>query len=235
MPELLGWADQGLAFDVAVHVGTLSAILFYFKDNILKLLNDFFCSIAKRKVVGQSTLVWAVGFGTIPVGLFGLIFGDLVEQYTRSGVVIATTTIIFGLVLWVADRRAGSKSEFDITIKLAMIIGLVQALALIPGVSRSGVTMSAALLLGFSRLASANFSFLLSIPVIMLSGGLEGLKVLKGDTVVAWHDLVLGALISGLSAYLCIKLFMGLISRMSMLPFVIYRIFLGLFLFSMFL
>jgi len=235
VPKLLGWADQGLAFDVAVHVGTLAAILFYFKDRLAGLVRDFFASIARREKVGDSTLVWSVGFATVPVGLFGLAFNDAIEQYARNGLVIAAMTIIFGIALYVADKKSGLKTEYDMTIKLALIVGLAQAIALIPGVSRSGVTMTAALMLGFSHSASANFSFLLSIPVIVLAGGLEAVKLIKTPDALSWSDLAIGAAISGLSAYLCVRLFMALIARVSMLPFVIYRMILGVFLFAMFL
>ena len=143
VPKLLGWADQGLAFDVAVHVGTLAAILFYFKDRLAGLVRDFFASIARREKVGDSTLVWSVGFATVPVGLFGLAFSDAIEQYARSGLVIAAMTIIFGIALYFADKKSGLKTEYEMTIKLALIVGLAQAIALIPGVSRSGVTMQA--------------------------------------------------------------------------------------------
>ena len=232
VPKLLGWADQGLAFDVAVHVGTLVAILIYFKDRIATLLRDFFASIAQKKTVGQSTLVWATGFGTIPVGLFGLAFGDFIEQYARNGALIAIMTIVFGLILGFADKKSGAKDEAAITIKIALIIGLAQAIALIPGVSRSGVTMTAALMLGFSRTASANFSFLLSIPVIVLAGGLEAIKM---PDSLPWSDLAIGAAISGVSAYLCVRLFMAMLQRISMMPFVIYRLVLGVFLLLAFL
>lgn len=235
VPKLLGWADQGLAFDVAVHVGTLAAILFYFKDRLAGLVRDFFASIARRERVGDSTLVWSVGFATVPVGLFGLAFNDAIEQYARNGLVIAAMTIIFGIALYVADKKSGLKTEYEMTIKLALIVGLAQAIALVPGVSRSGVTMTAALMLGFSHNASANFSFLLSIPVIVLAGGLEAVKLLKTPDALAWSDLAIGAAVSGLSAYLCVRLFMALIARASMLPFVIYRMILGVFLFAMFL
>lgn len=235
VPELLGWSDQGLAFDVAVHFGTLFAILFYFKDRIFGYLRDFFASIKFKKPVGDSTLVWSVGFATIPAGIFGLLLGDLIEKYARSSIIIALTTIIFGLILLIADRKNGLKDESYITIKIAVIIGFAQALALVPGVSRSGVTMSAALLLGFSRLASANFSFLLSIPVILLAGGLEALKLTKLEAHIAWSDIFVGVIVSGISAYACVKLFVGAISKMSMLPFVVYRLALGVFLLLWFL
>lgn len=234
VPKLLGWQDQGLAFDVAVHVGTLTAILFYFKDSINKLLSDFFASIMQRKKVGDSTLVWSVGFATLPVGLCGLALNNIIEQYARSGIIIAITTILFAMVLFIADKNHGLKSEYDMTIKLAFIIGLAQAIALIPGVSRSGITMSAALLLGFSRTASANFSFLMSIPVILLAGLLETVKLANSPCHISWSDLILGTVISGVSAYICVKLFVVLISKMSMLPFVVYRLVLGVFLIAVF-
>ena len=235
VPKLLGWADQGLAFDVAVHVGTLAAILFYFKDRLAGLVRDFFASIARREKVGDSTLVWSVGFATVPVGLFGLAFNDAIEQYARNGLVIAAMTIIFGIALYVADKKSGLKTEYDMTIKLALIVGLAQAIALIPGVSRSGVTMTAALMLGFSHSASANFSFLLSIPVIVLAGGLEAVKLIKTPDALSWSDLAIGAAVSGLSAYLCVRLFMAMLQRISMMPFVIYRLVLGVFLLLTFL
>ncbi|MCD8212808.1 MAG: undecaprenyl-diphosphate phosphatase [Campylobacter sp.] len=234
VPKLLGWSDQGLAFDVAVHIGTLIAILWYFKDRLAKLLNDFCASIAQRRPVGDSTLVWSVGLATIPVGFFGLIFNDFIAQHARNSLLIASTTIIFGVILFIADRKSGLKNEYDMTIKFALVIGLAQALALIPGVSRSGITISAALFLGFSRSTSANFSFLMSIPVIILAGGFEALKLVESPHHLPWGDLLLGIVVSGVSAYICVKLFMAMIARMSMLPFVVYRLILGVFLFCVF-
>ncbi|MCR4941433.1 MAG: undecaprenyl-diphosphate phosphatase [Campylobacter sp.] len=234
VPSLFGWQDQGLAFDVAVHVGTLGAILFYFRKDLLTLIKDFFASIKQRKLVGKSNLVWGLGFGTIPAGLFGLFLKDYIEIYARSPIVIAATTIIFGIILYLADKKSGAKSEIDITIRIALIIGLAQALALIPGVSRSGVTISMALFLGFSRTAAANFSFLLSIPIIILAGGVKALQKFSGEELVqattSWGDLALGAILSGVSAYICVKLFMALIAKISMTPFVVYRLILGIFL-----
>ncbi|AQW81844.1 undecaprenyl-diphosphate phosphatase [Campylobacter pinnipediorum] len=233
VPELLGWKDQGLVFDVAVHIGTLFAIVFYFRNMVFSALKDFFCSIKLKKNVGQSRLVWAVGFGTIPAGIIGLLIKDIVEDYARNGLIIAFTTIIFGIILFFADKKNGNKQEGDISIKIALVIGLAQAFALIPGVSRSGVTISMALLLGFSKVASANFSFLLSIPIIILAGGLKLLKINSSDVIVS--DLLIGMFVSGISAYICVKLFISIISKISMLPFVIYRILLGCFLLFWFL
>jgi len=234
VPKFLGWEDQGLAFDVALHVGTLLAVVFYFRFEIINILKDLLKSIKFREKVGESTLGWAVLIGTIPVGLAGLSFNDFISDNLRSPYVIAATTIIFGLALFLSDRKVGIKSETAITIKVAILIGIAQAIALIPGTSRSGITITAALFLGFSRVASARFSFLLSIPVIVLAGGLETIKLIKSETVVVWSELFLGVGLSAVSAYACIYLFLKLISKSSMLPFVIYRLCLGLFLLSVF-
>ncbi len=235
VPKLLGWSDQGLAFDVALHVGTLLAILYYFKDDLLPLTKDFFSSIKQKCKVGESSVVWGVMLGTVPVGLVGLFGGHWIEQNLRSPLVIAFSTIFFGLVLLVGDKKAGDKDILSITLKLALIIGIAQALALIPGTSRSGITMSAAMLLGFSRVASARFSFLLSIPVIVLAGGLKGIELAQSGVDESYSMLLLAIVLSAFSAYLCIKWLMALLSKSTMMPFVIYRIVLGTFLFYMFL
>jgi len=234
VPRFLGWEDQGLAFDVALHVGSLLAVLYYFKNEIISIVKDILFSIKERKQVGESTLGWAVLLGTIPVGLAGLSFNDFISDTLRTPQVIAATTIIFGLALFLSDRKVGIKSESDIDIKTAIFIGIAQAVALIPGTSRSGITITAALFLGFSRVASARFSFLLSIPVIVLAGGLKTIELIESKTTVVWSELFLGVVLSGASAYLCIYLFLKLISKSSMLPFVIYRLLLGAFLISVF-
>ncbi len=233
-PKLLGWKDQGLVYDVAMHVGTLFAVLWYFREDLLPLMRDFLASLKKRETVGESGVVWGVLLGTVPVGLAGLAFKDFIELNLRSPLVIAFATIFFGLVLWVADKKAGDKSVMQISLKIALFIGIAQALALIPGTSRSGITMSAALMLGFSRVASARFSFLLSIPVIILAGGLSGLKVVQNGISEPYSMLFGAVALSALSAYLCIKALMALLEKSTMTPFVVYRLILGGFLFWVF-
>ena len=228
VPMIVGWQDQGLAFDVAVHVGTLTAVVAYFRHELQVMARDWAASLVQRKTVGDSRLAWAVGFGTIPVGLAGLLFGDLVETQLRSTLVIATTTIVFGILLGWSDKTGSrQRSEHSITWKDVFIIGCAQAIALIPGTSRSGITMTAALMLGLSREAAARFSFLLSIPVIVLAGGLKTLELAASEGAVDWQAIVLGAAISGVSAYLCIHFFLKLLERIGMMPFVIYRLLLG--------
>ena len=236
LPLIAGWQDQGLAFDVAVHVGTLSAVVYYFRDTLRTLFRDWFQGIKQRQQVGESRLAWAVLWGTIPVGLAGLAFKDIIETDLRDPLVIAITTIIFGLLLGYADwrgkrqRTESNLSWFDI-----LFIGCAQAIALIPGTSRSGITITAALLLGLTRPAAARFSFLLSIPAIFLPGCLKVRELILSNTTVDWNALLLGILFSAISAYLCIKLFLKLIDKIGMWPFVVYRLFLGGLLFVLFL
>ena len=235
VPILTGWQDQGLAFDVAVHIGTLSAVIFYFRLEIIGMLGAWFKSLATFKQTPDSQLAWAIGLGTIPVGLAGLLFKDVIEAHLRSPLVIATTTIVFGLLLWLADRVGDRlRSEYDMRWVDVLLIGLSQALALIPGTSRSGITMTIALMLGFTREAAARFSFLLSIPVILLAGGLLIKDLAESGVPVDWVALILGAVLSGLSAWTCIHYFLKFLSQLGMLPFVIYRMALGIFLFLMF-
>jgi undecaprenyl-diphosphatase len=141
--------------------------------------------------------------------------------------VIAFTTIFFGLLLAWADARGnGERGIYQFTWKSALVVGSAQALALIPGTSRSGITITAALAMGFDRETAARFSFLLAIPIIILSGGLKGLELL-GSESVDWTMIAIGTVLSGITAYLCIKLFLKVIQQMGMLPFVIYRMLLG--------
>ncbi|HDZ16321.1 MAG TPA: undecaprenyl-diphosphate phosphatase, partial [Methylophaga aminisulfidivorans] len=151
LPIIADWQDQGLAFDVAVHVGTLSAVILYFRKTIVILSADWFSSLKQRQSVGDSKLAWAVIFGTIPVGLAGLFLGDYVETSLRSPLVIAITTIVFGLLLGWADWRGKRiRNENQLTWHDVLFIGIAQAIALIPGTSRSGITITAGLMLGLT-------------------------------------------------------------------------------------
>lgn len=235
VPILTGWKDQGLAFDVAVHVGTLSAVVLYFRTEILHMTTAWIGSVSGKGFNQDAKLAWAVLFGTIPVGLAGLLFKDFIEENLRSAFVLATSTLVFAILLWWADVKGKRvRNEYSIDWKDVLFIGVAQALALIPGTSRSGATMTAALMMGLTRQAAARFSFLLSIPVIVLAGGLETVEYLKEATVDDMQPLMLGVLISGVSAYFCIHYFLKLLERIGMMPFVVYRIVLALFLYIVF-
>lgn len=225
---LLGWQDQGLAFDVAVHIGSLVAVLSYFRRDVLSLLSGWSSSVIQRREVGESRLAWLVILATIPAVLAGLLFNDVIEQHFRSAAVLATTTLVFGLLLGLGDyTRRENRRLSDIGIGIALLIGLAQAIALVPGTSRSGITITAALLLGLGRADAARFSFLLSMPIIAAAGCYKLLELLQSSAPVEWGNLALGFAVSALSAYLCITAFMQWIERVGMMPFVIYRIILA--------
>lgn len=230
--QVLGWQDQGLAFDVAVHVGTLIAVVQYFRTEVKTMAGAWCGSVFKQQHNQDSKLAWWIILATIPAGLAGLFGKAFIETYLRSGYVIATTTIVFGLLLWYADKTAKQTiNEYQSGWKKVLIIGVAQAMALIPGTSRSGVTMTAGLMLGMTRQAAARFSFLLSIPLIFLAGSYLTLKLFTSGAEVIWSDMILGAVLSYISALVCIHLFLKLIERMGMMPFVIYRLCLGVALF----
>jgi len=236
LPRVAGWSDQGLAFDVAVHVGTLAAVVLYFRRELVAMLGDWLRSLRLRRDYGDSRLVWGVILGTIPVGLGGLAIQLLGAEALRSPLVIAFATLLFGLLLWWADW-AGRRERNEHSLRWAdvLLIGAAQALALIPGTSRSGITITAGLALGLTREAAARFSFLLSIPVIVLAGGLQAYEGVTQRVAVDWAAVSVGALIAGASAYLCIHWFLKLLQRVGMLPFVVYRLVLGVVLLAVFL
>lgn len=228
VPVFSDWGDQGLAFDVALHLGSLTAVVVYFRHELVTMTRSWGVSVAGKGTDDDARLAWWVILATIPVALTGLTFHDTIETAMRSPLILAGGLIVFGILLGYADwRHRGSRSEYSMSWVDVLWIGMAQALALIPGTSRSGITMTAALLLGLNREASARFSFLLSIPVIVLAAGLEIVNLIEASISVDATDMILGALVSGLSAYLCIHYFLAFIRRLGMQPFVVYRLILG--------
>jgi undecaprenyl-diphosphatase len=228
VPVLTDWPDQGLAFDVAVHVGSLIAVVGYFRGEVITLLRDWLRSLAEGRRVGESPLAWAVLIGTVPAALAGLALDGPIEQHLRSPRVIALATLGFGLLLWWTDQAGRrERDEHDLTWRDALLIGCAQALALIPGTSRSGITMTAGLALGLTREATARFSFLLAIPLIALAGGYKTVQLMEAPVPADWNALALGTFLSALSAWACIHLFLKWVARSGMLPFVVYRLLLG--------
>ncbi|MBA4501430.1 undecaprenyl-diphosphate phosphatase [Marinobacterium marinum] len=232
--QLMGWDDQGLAFDVGVHVGTLGAVIFYFRHELLTLAKAW-----KRSLSGnmdaEGRLSWLVILATLPALAAGFLMGGLVDLYGRSILVIAGTTLIFGVLLaWADLRRTEQRTTESLGVRDACMIGLAQALALIPGTSRSGITITAALMLGFDRQSAARFSFLLSIPVILGAGSLKGLELYQEGNSAHWLHVGVGTLIAALSAVACIHLFLKWLDRVGMKPFVIYRLLLGVLLLAVY-
>jgi undecaprenyl-diphosphatase len=236
VPVLTGWPDQGLAFDVAVHFGTLMAVILYFREELGAMARSWASSLRTRNPDDEAELAWAVLLGTIPLGVAGLLFQNVVETSLRSPLVIATATILFGVLLGYADKvGVRTRCEYRLGAGRIAIIALAQTLALIPGTSRSGITITAGLLVGMERQAAARFSFLLSVPAIGMASLYELVNLVEAKVPVFWTDIVVGAGVSAVSAYVCIHYFLKLLDRHGMMPFVAYRIVLGAVLFAMFL
>jgi undecaprenyl-diphosphatase len=231
VPVLTEWGDQGLAFDVSLHMGSLAAVVLYFRQDLVRMSVGMLDYARGRTLDADGRLAGWVLLATFPVGLAALLFKTSIETVMRSPLVIGMSLIGFGLLLGYADwQRRSGRSEYQLTLKDALLIGGAQALALIPGTSRSGITITAALLLGMSREGAARFSFLMSIPVIVLAGGLEISELIRDPEPIAVSALLVGAVLSGISAYVCIYYFLTFIKRIGMQPFVVYRVILGLWL-----
>lgn len=229
VPRFLGWPDQGLAFDVALHFGTLLAVMFYFRREVLAVPSAMLLQLRGRPhSAADARLGWAVALATVPAGIAGLLFQDFVESELRSPLLIAGTTAFYGALLWVADSRRGTANdERDLTLGKALVVGCAQALALIPGTSRSGITITASLFLGLSREAATRFSFLMSIPIILLASVLEGYHLTTTTEPVAWDLLGAGVFAAALTAYFCISVMLRVVGRIGMAPFAIYRLLLA--------
>lgn len=230
LPELLGWRDQGLAFDVAVHVGTLVAVIVFLKPELMKIVPAWLSGWRGFAWNRYGQLGWLIVLATIPVGLIGLLAGTWIESTLRAPLVIAASTAFFAVVLWWSDRKGDTNnmSLQNLSWRTALLVGIAQAFALIPGTSRSGVTMTALLAMGYQRVDAARFSFLLAVPTIALSGLLKGTELANAEYAVAWGLLGLAVLISALVAFWCMRWFIAIIERVGMLPFVIYRLLLAL-------
>ncbi len=234
VPVLFDWPDQGLAFDIATNTGTLLAVILYFRRDLGQLATGLWRHLRGASEVtvegmppGRFLAAWILA--TVPVAVAGLLLADWVGTAGRSPLVIATTSIVFGLALAWADR-AGARLRDLATLTLwdALWVGLAQAVALVPGTSRSGITITAALLLGYRRPAAARFSFLLAIPVGVLATGYDLLKVATGE--VPAGDLVpmaVGLVVAAAAAYLVIGALLAWLRRQTLLPFVVYRVALG--------
>ena len=230
--QLTDWPDQGLAFDVGVHFGTLIAVIAYFRVELSRMAVSAITYPAQRQYNTDIDMMLKLALATLPVAVMGFVAKDFVEANLRSVPVIAAATIIFAGALWFADRRPGAADTPQWG--HAAFIGLAQVLALVPGTSRSGITITAALLVGLSRTAAARFSFLLAIPTIAGAQLLLSLDLLQADADRAWMDMVSGAVIAGTAAYLCIHYFIALVERTGMLPYVVYRVLLGGFLLAIY-
>lgn len=232
VPRLTDWPDQGILMDVGVHVGTLAAVMIYFRRDVARMLHAFWqmLSLKKDYNIQERRLMLALILSTFPVVIFGGLISTMGwNDAWRTLEVIGWTSLIFGILLYLLDSRCPvNKTINDLKYGHAMIIGLAQVLALIPGTSRSGITMTAARGLGFSRTEAARFSMLMSIPTILAAGILEALKLTEMENITIGADLIWGAGLSFITALLAIAGLMKWLERASMTPFVLYRVLLGL-------
>ena len=225
VPWVFGWTDQGLAFDVAVHVGTLAAVIAYFRGDVVVYWNAFWRSLARRALDAEAKVAWALAIGTVPAAVAGLLLEDLVAGALRSPKTVAFTTIFYGLVLLAADRfGAKTRDERSVSLRDGLLIGCAQALALLPGVSRSGATISAGMFAGLSRETAARFSFLLAAPVIVAAGVKELPDIRHAaDQGVSTAALAAGFAVSFLAGLATVHALLRFVARHPLNLFVWYR------------
>ncbi|WP_407548413.1 undecaprenyl-diphosphate phosphatase [Streptomyces sp. Pv4-95] len=241
-----GWHDPGAAFTAITQIGTEAAVIIYFRKDIGRIISTWARSLFNRELRHDhdAQMGWLVIVGSIPIGVLGITLKDAIEGPFRDLRLIATTLIVMGVVLGIADRLAARdevggrhraikqrKSLDDLNIRDGLLYGVCQAMALIPGVSRSGATISGGLLMGYTRESAARYSFLLAIPAVLASGAYE-LKD-AGEGHVSWGPTIFATIIAFVVGYVVIAWFMKFISSKSFMPFVIYRILLGIVLFAL--
>lgn len=226
VPSLLGWRDSGAAFTAVIQLGTLVAVILFFFRDLLGMLTALFDAQRRRGPEGRMLLYLVVG--TVPIGLAGVLFKHAVEGPLRTLGVIATSLIVVGLIMAAVERLARHERGLEsLSLRDALIIGLGQALALVPGVSRSGITLVFAMMIGLRRDAAARFSFLLSIPAVAAAAVFE-LPTLMHDREVGTGALVAGLAAAGVSGYLCIRWLMRFLRTRTTYSFVVYRVALGI-------
>lgn len=228
---LSGWGDPGAAFTAVTQLGTEAAVIVYFAKDIWRIVTTWVKSLYTPELRGNidARMGWYVIVGTIPIGFFGYLFKDQIETAARNLWLVSTVLIVFGIVLGVADRYGRqNKTLGDLTIRSGLIFGFGQALALIPGVSRSGATISTGRALGFDRPSATRYSFLLAIPAVVLSGLFEALSIGE-DPAASWGPTIVATIIAFVVGYSVISWLLRYVSHGSFMPFVIYRVALGSF------
>lgn len=231
VPWLLGWPESGLTFDVALHLGTFLALTVYFRRDIIDLVASFFDALTSRKLdTPARRLPFLIIAATVPAAVIGKLFEDRIEAIFRSNpLLIASFLILFGLILGVADYRGRKRLVMDdLKPASALTIGLLQCLALIPGVSRSGITISAGLMLGFTRESAARFSFLMSLPIVVGAALLKSLHLLKhGIPAGEGMPMLVGIAVSAVTGYISVAFLLRFVQKRTLAPFVWYRVIVG--------
>lgn len=229
--QLFGWTDPGAAFTAVTQIGTETAVIIYFWKDIVRIIRAWFGQFRTGHTWREpdALMGWFVIIGTVPIAVLGLLFKDQIETVVRNLWLVSFTLIFFGVLLGVADRTARCvKDTEDLTVRDGLVYGLFQALALIPGVSRSGATISGGLFMGYTREAATRYAFLLAIPAVVASGLFQALDI-GSDPAVAWGPTILATMIAFVVGYAVIAWLIRYVSTKSYMPFVIYRICLGAF------
>ncbi|QIG43189.1 undecaprenyl-diphosphate phosphatase [Nocardioides anomalus] len=229
-PELFGWGDPGAAFTAVIQIGTELAVLLYFRHDIWRIVSTWVRSLFKPEYRGHldARMGWYIILGTLPIVVLGVLLQDTIESHFRSLWLIGTTLIVLGVVLGVADRVGPTDRTIkQLTLRHAVLMGLAQALALIPGVSRSGATLSMGRFLGYDREAATRYAFLLAIPAVIGAGVFELKDVPGGDNPYGWGPTIVATVVSFVVGYAAIAWLLRYVTTRSYTPFVVYRIALG--------
>jgi undecaprenyl-diphosphatase len=229
-PELFGWGDPGAAFTAVIQIGTELAVLIYFRKDIWRIGNAWVRSLFKAEYRGSidARMGWFIIIGSLPIVVLGVLLKDVIERDFRNLWIVGCTLIVLGIVLGIADRVGRTDRTIKkITLKDAVLMGAAQALALIPGVSRSGATISMGRFLGFEREAATRFAFLLAIPAVVGAGLFELKDIPNGHNDFGWGPTIVGTVVSFIVGYAAIAWLLRYVSTRSYTPFVIYRILLG--------
>jgi undecaprenyl-diphosphatase len=229
VPAFFGWDDPGAAFTAVTQLGTLAAVLAYFRSDLWRIASAFLRGLRDPAIrrTTDSRLGWYILLGTVPIGIFGVAFQHQIEDEARSLSLIGTTLIVLGLVLLAAERVGRRERGLDdLNVRDGIAIGFAQALALIPGVSRSGATLTAGLFLNLERAAAARYSFLLSVPAVVLSGLFE-LRDIGGEGAVGAAPTAIATLLAFVSGYAAIAFLLRFLVTHTTLIFVVYRVALG--------
>ena len=229
-PELFGWGDPGAAFTAVIQIGTELAVLIYFRKDIWRIASTWLKSLFKPEYRGQldARMGWFIIVGSLPIVILGILLKDTIEHDFRNLWVIGTMLIVLGLVLGVADKIGSTDRTIkQITLRDSVLMGLAQALALIPGVSRSGATLSMGRLLGYDREAATRYAFLLAIPAVVGAGLFEIPEISSGDNSYGWGPTIVATVIAFVVGYAAIAWLLRYISTHSYTPFVLYRVALG--------
>ena len=229
-PEMFGWGDPGAAFTAVIQIGTELAVLIYFRQDIWRIGSMWLKSLFRPEYRGHldARMGWFIIIGSLPIVLLGVALKDVIEEDFRSLWIIGTTLIVLGVVLGIADRVSRSDKQIrQITLRDAVLMGLAQACALVPGVSRSGATISMGRFLGYEREAATRYAFLLAIPAVVGAGLFELKEIPHGENTYGWGPTITATVVSFVVGYAAIAWLLRYVSTKSYTPFVLYRIGLG--------